>query len=96
MDNYGITEEDYKEMYRFRGGLCDICQRKYDVLNIDHRHILKFKKLPPEKKKLEVRGLACFRCNKFTLAGIEIHKNSRDILDRINMYFEQHKMKGDE
>lgn len=33
-------------------------------LCIDHEHCKGFKKLPPEKRKLRIRGLVCFWCNK--------------------------------
>lgn len=94
-ETYGISIEEYKEMYTVRNGCCDLCQKKYPILNVDHRHITKYKKLSPELKRLEVRGLLCFRCNKFTVGGLEIHKNAREVLLRMIAYFQVHKTKGD-
>lgn len=94
-ETYGLTLAEYEEMYEARKGCCDICSRFYDVLNVDHRHVLKYKKLPPEEKRKEVRGLVCFRCNKFSIGGLEIHKDARNILEKIIAYFSVHLMKGD-
>ena len=76
-------------------GKCLLCDRKYKVLAVDHRHILGFKKLPPEEKRKEIRSLLCMRCNRWTLGGLEIHKNAREILERLVAYSRIHKLKGD-
>ncbi len=52
---YGITREDYWNMYQFQGGVCYICQRatgKTRRLTVDHDH-----------KTGLVRGLLCRPCN---------------------------------
>ena len=94
-DTYGITLDTYNYMYKTQKGKCLFCDRKYKVLNVDHRHVLKYKKLPPEEKAKEVRGLLCLRCNKFTLGGLEIHKNARQILEKMIAYGMVYKLKGD-
>lgn len=94
-NTYGITYDEYKEQYTVQKGKCLICDRKYEVLNVDHRHIPKYKKLSPELKKQEVRGLLCMRCNKFTVGGLEIHKNAREALHRMVAYFLIYPTKGD-
>lgn len=56
---YGITPEEYWEIYEFQGGRCYICQRangKVKRLSVDHDH-----------KTGIVRGLLCTMCNKYTL-----------------------------
>ncbi|EHB47637.1 Recombination endonuclease VII [Mycolicibacterium rhodesiae JS60] len=56
---YGITAEEYWEIYEFQGGRCYICQRangKAKRLSVDHDH-----------KTGVVRGLLCTMCNKYTL-----------------------------
>jgi len=55
--NYGITEDDYWEMYEAQEGCCAICRRPtqgdhYNRLVVDHNHDTK-----------EVRGLLCNSCN---------------------------------
>src|SRR2546427_6511434 len=48
---YGLTIEDYRNLYEKQKGVCAICSRKLK-LNVDHNHFTK-----------EVRGLLCHRCN---------------------------------
>lgn len=54
---YGITREDYWNLYHFQGGVCFICRRatgKTRRLTVDHDH-----------KTGLVRGLLCRPCNTF-------------------------------
>ena len=51
--DYGITIEQYNEMFEKQKGLCIICKKKSNkTLHVDHNH-----------KTKEVRGLLCYRCN---------------------------------
>ncbi|WKW87275.1 endonuclease VII [Mycobacterium phage Chargerpower] len=64
---YGITADEYWEIYEFQGGRCYICQRangKFKRLSVDHDH-----------KTGIVRGLLCTMCNKYTLGW------ARDCID---------------
>lgn len=48
---YGITEEDFNDMWDAQGGRCAICGSS-DPANIDHCHTTG-----------DVRGLLCHKCN---------------------------------
>jgi hypothetical protein len=56
---FGLTEEDYKQLWDKQDGRCAICQSAFSMANyslkpcIDHDH-----------KTNKVRGLVCQRCNK--------------------------------
>lgn len=66
-ETYGITAEEYYEVYEAQGGYCYICRRangKSKRLSVDHCH-----------KTGLVRGLLCLRCNKHTLG------NARDEIE---------------
>lgn len=97
MKNYGLTLEEFREIEKKQDYKCWICKNKpkNKCLNIDHRHVPKYKKMKPEDKKKEVRGGLCMRCNKFTVGSLEIHKNARYILEQLVEYFKVFKMKGD-
>jgi hypothetical protein len=97
LSTYGISLSLYKCLLDIQKNKCAICGNapKNMSLNVDHRHVPKYKKLPPEEKKTEVRGLLCFRCNKFLVGAVESYKNARQVLGKLNAYFEAHKMKGD-
>ena len=51
---YGLTPEEYQEMWDKQKGLCRICHRlaKTKRLGVDHNH-----------KTHRVRGLLCVKCN---------------------------------
>lgn len=48
---YGITEDDFDEMFAAQGGVCAIC-REAKAEHVDHDHATG-----------KVRGLLCFNCN---------------------------------
>ena len=49
---YGISLEEYNQLYAMQNGLCKICEQQKD-LHVDHDH-----------KTGVVRGLLCTDCNK--------------------------------
>lgn len=69
LKRFGLTPEQYDEMFRAQGGLCAICgkppsgRRRY--LDVDHDH-----------KNGRVRGLLCHLCNTF----IGLAKDSVEVL----------------
>lgn len=59
--NYGISLEDYKDLYVLQEGKCDICG------NTGHRRVTHDHSMPlvidHDHKTLKVRGLLCHTCN---------------------------------
>jgi hypothetical protein len=50
---YGLTPEQYKEIFEFQQEVCAICREKSEKeLCVDHDHITN-----------NVRGLLCYKCN---------------------------------
>ncbi len=77
---YGMTVESWLELLRAQGGTCYICQRvpKSGRLCVDHEHVRGWRKMPPEQRRLYVRGLCCHFCNHYYLArGITVAKAQR-------------------
>lgn len=77
---YGLTLEQYEELWNDQGGCCAICQRPaesqyFAVLAVDHNHTTG-----------EVRGLLCTQCN--TLLGMA--GDSRHILKRAIRYLREY------
>lgn len=95
-ETYGITLEEWNKMFEAQKGVCWICQTlpKSGILCVDHRHVSRYKKLPPEEKIKEVRSLLCYQCN-VMLSKLERRKIARHLLNRINEYFKVHKIFGD-
>lgn len=96
---YGITLNEYHEMWSSQGGLCRICKSlpPSGRLCVDHIHIKGYKKMGPEEKKTYVRGLLCFLCNT-GLKGFEKTadgKKNRQRLEGTYKYFQGFKLKGE-
>ena len=64
---YGLTEQDWMDRWLLQGEKCPICQRSDAPLVIDHEHVRGWKKMPPEKRKLYVRGITCNWCNRWII-----------------------------
>ena len=79
---YGITAEQYDEMFEAQGGVCAICGRppKNMPLNVDHDH-----------ETGEVRGLLCWSCNHRVLGAV---RDSIELLQRAAAYLEQPPARG--
>ena len=52
MSKYGITPEEYNQMYEDQQFGCAVCRMPFDKLDVDHNH-----------ETGEVRGLLCAKCN---------------------------------
>jgi hypothetical protein len=67
LKKYGLSEEDYIDLYNKHDGACHVClvkpKNSTRALAIEHEHVLGFKKMLPEEKKNHVRGLADWICN---------------------------------
>lgn len=71
---YGLTPEQYDEMYSKNEGKCYICLEKKDYyLHVDHDH-----------KTGKVRGLLCHGCNN----ALGLFKDNKDSLLRAIEYLE--------
>lgn len=83
---YGLTEAEYRDFVDRQKGVCPVCELEPSTgrLCIDHLHIKGWKKMPPESRKLYVRGLLCFWCNSRHLGrGVTAQKlrNGAEYLD---------------
>lgn len=62
LETYGISLEEYWEIYRHQGGVCAICNRAKGLrkkLSVDHCHATG-----------QVRGLLCTSCNRNVLGHL--------------------------
>ena len=62
---YGLTLEAWVEIGERQKWRCPICERHLGLVprNIDHEHVIGWKKLPDAMRALFVRGILCARCN---------------------------------
>jgi hypothetical protein len=89
LKRYGLSLEEWQAMADEQNHACYVCcvPPKKGRLCIDHQHVRGWKKMPPEKRKLYVRGLLCFLCNTQYLGrGITIAKAHKivEYLERFN------------
>jgi hypothetical protein len=82
--SYGITLDDYNDMYRKQNGRCKICNRHIDEimssrkkhLCVDHCH-----------KTKVIRGLLCDKCNR----GLGLFNDSSELLMVASEYLREFK-----
>ena len=74
LETYGVTIEEYWDIYRAQGGCCYICRRAKGTkkkLSVDHCH-----------SSGVVRGLLCTVCNKYVLGHLrDDHEAAQRVLD---------------
>jgi ERCC4-type nuclease len=75
---FGITLEDYNNLFEKQGGVCKICQQKEkskinNFLSVDHSHLTG-----------KIRGLLCSDCNR----GLGLLKDSKQNLINAVKYLE--------
>lgn len=65
LKRYGMTAVEWLGILDSQGGVCVICKRfpQSGRFVVDHQHVPKWKKMPPEQRKKFVRGILCFLCN---------------------------------
>lgn len=83
LKKYGLSESEWRALLDKQGGVCAVCKIEPSKgrLCIDHEHVKGWKKMPPEKRKLYVRGLLCWVCNHYYLGrGISIQKAQNVVL----------------
>ena len=84
---YGLSEKEWRAIFDAQGGACAVCRKPPKrFLHIDHDHVRGWKSLPPEKRKLHIRGLLCFFCNQHYVGrAINIPKSRN-----VTAYLEAH------
>lgn len=90
LDRYGLSETEWQAICDRQEGRCFICEKEPTTgrLCIDHEHVKGWKKMPPEMRKLFVRGLLCWVCNHYYVGrGISIQK-ARNVVSYLSRYAE--------
>lgn len=64
---YGLTVDEWRAMLNLQGGVCAVCGTlpASGTLHIDHEHVRGWTKMEPAQRRLHVRGLLCYRDNRF-------------------------------
>lgn len=91
LKRYGLSEAEWRLMADEQLEACFVCKQKpmKGRLCIDHEHVKGWKQMPPDQRKLYVRGLLCFRCNTtFVGRGVTIERSQNVVL-----YLQQYELK---
>lgn len=78
LKKYGLSGPEWQAYLDAQNGVCFVCEKEPTKgrLCIDHEHVKGWKKMPPEKRKLYVRGLLCWVCNcHYLFRGITITRS---------------------
>jgi hypothetical protein len=88
LKKYGLSEVEWKAILDRQGGVCAVCRNepKKGRLCIDHEHVKGWKKLPPEQRKLYVRGLLCWFCNHYYLSRAITVAKAYYVVDYLERY----------
>lgn len=85
---YGLSLDDWEEILERQGRTCAICEKepKTGRLVIDHEHVPRWKHMPPEKRRLFVRGAVCWWCNVSFLGRSITVKKARNVVSYLEEY----------
>ena len=80
--------EDWQALLASQGGVCPICEKvpKTGRFVTDHDHVRGWKKMPPELKRLYVRGITCWFCNNTYLGRALTMLKARNVVAYLEAY----------
>jgi hypothetical protein len=85
---YGLTVGMFRVLLEAQDYRCAVCGNKPATgrLVIDHKHVKGWKKMPPEQRRLFVRGLTDWYCNHAYLGrGITLEK-ARGVVEYLERF----------
>lgn len=88
LNKYGLTRPEFNIRLNLQGGTCAICKKIPTTGRwyIDHEHVKNWKNMPPEKRKLYVRGILCYFCNRFYMAKAMTKEKAENIIEYLEDY----------
>lgn len=64
---YGLTQEEWLRILADQGWVCAICENGNVRWNTDHEHVPGWRRMSDARRRLYVRGVLCWRCNRHLL-----------------------------
>ncbi len=78
LNKYGLTAEEWLAILERQDGVCPVCKQVPTTgrMVTDHEHVKKWRQMPPEQRKLYVRGVTDWFCNHAYLGrGITVERS---------------------
>jgi hypothetical protein len=91
LDKYGLSSQDWESILHSQGDVCPICERTPSSgrFYIDHCHVPKWKSMPSEHRKLYVRGLLCYFCNRYYVGRSITIKKAENVVKYLSAFEER-------
>lgn len=83
---YGITENEWIKLLKSQDWKCAVCRREKATWNTDHEHIPGWKKLTPNQRRIYVRGILCWYCNRHVVDSNLSVESARRLTEYLEKY----------
>lgn len=88
LKKYGLDEQQWLTILKAEGWVCPICKKLPSTgrFVVDHDHVKGFVKMPPDQKRLYVRGVTDWFCNHSYLGRAITVEKSRNVTAYLEAY----------
>jgi hypothetical protein len=88
LKKYGLTAEDFWRLWAEQNNVCFVCEKEPSTgrVCVDHDHVTDWKKMPPEQRKLYVRGILCWWCNKTYVGRAITPRKAQRVVEYLLLY----------
>ena len=88
LKKYGLDEVSWALLLQRQRFVCGLCMKEppSGILVVDHQHVPKWRKMPPQERRRYVRGLACNHCNHRLLGRFMTAPNARRVAEYLDAY----------
>jgi hypothetical protein len=87
LKKFGITLNEWKEIVSSQGYRCPICTNVLEKrTNIDHFHVRHWTKMKSENRKLYIRGVVDWFCNRYYLGRAINIKRARNMVTYLESF----------
>lgn len=89
---YGWTLRDWLAEADKNDWRCPICGRRPAPgkgFVTDHEHVRGWKNMPDEERRLYIRGLTCWTCNRYLLARDISPQTARNVVAYLDAYYDR-------
>lgn len=89
LDKYGIDDLFWLALLAGQDWKCAVCLKSRATWNTDHQHVPGWSKMPPERRRIYVRGVLCWHCNRTVVPSNLSAADGRRVADYLRRYEER-------